>query len=44
MNGPSAGSAFHGGMNRFAVTVAICAACRFASAYVSRLNGAEPPG
>ena len=26
------GSAFHGGMNAMAVTVAICAACRFASA------------
>ncbi len=34
--GPSAGSAFHGGMKRLAVTVAICPARRLASAYVSR--------
>ena len=32
MNGPFEGSAFHGGMNRFFVTVAICVAWRFASA------------
>ena len=44
MNSPWPGSDFHGGMKRLFVTAAIWVARCLAEGYVSRLNGAAPPG